>query len=147
MDERTVPRGRTPSRSNFVPNTNGGASGFDDALPPDEERREPPLWDDDEDRRDEALDPRRFEEPLRDPESLEPSSVSSLKPPCEDPLLRFDREDRELELLPEDDPNPPPLVRDDPLDMLACAQSVTRKSNATMTAAAARLLAEQSAFI
>ena len=144
VDERTVPCGRTPSRSNFVPNTKGGASGFDDDLLPVEKLRAPLPRDEDE--RDE-LDPRRLEEPRRDAESRESSS-----PPksSSDPLLRLERDDRELDPLREDDePSPPPLEpleRDDPVDMPACTQSGTTRSTANSKAAAARLAEGQADF-
>lgn len=124
-----MPCGRTPSCSNFGPNTRAGASGFDDDLP--DETLRPPREDEDD------LEPERrrsLEDESREREELErsrelplsPTSLSSSKslPPLE-------RADDERELREEDEPKLPPLERDDERedDILALAQShATRRS-------------------
>jgi hypothetical protein len=132
-----VPCGRTPSCSNFGPNTRAGAAGFDDDLP--DETLRPPREDEDdlepERRRSLAEEPREREEPELSRESpLSTESLSSSKS-----LLRLERADDERELREEDEPRPPPLERDDERedDILAIAQShATRRSTLTIAVSA-----------
>jgi hypothetical protein len=125
-----VPRGRTPERSNFSPNTSAGGLAFDDDDPDERlplERREL-----------DEREPERAELRERDERELLPESSPSLKSlSSSEKSSRLERErederdaDEELEL--REEPRPPPLEpeeeRDDELWASAKSPASMRRS-------------------